>query len=36
MMYISFYEGCSFGNLDIAGSIMKNDINFDEWMQYPE
>lgn len=32
LMYIRFHQGCDFGNLDIAGSILKYDINFEEWM----
>lgn len=35
-MYVKFELGCTFGLIDIIGSVMKYGIEFDEWMQYPE
>lgn len=36
VMYVKFELGCTFGLIDIIGSVMKHGIDFDEWMQYPE
>lgn len=36
VMYVKFELGCTFGLIDIIGSVMKYGIEFDEWMQYPE
>lgn len=35
-MYVRFELGCTFGLIDIIGSVMKYGIDFEEWMQYPE
>ena len=34
--YVRFEQGCTFGLIDVLGSVMKYGIEFDDWMQYPE